>query len=79
MKLKRVVEMYQWTETKEDGGEGGEDKFTYNQEWLDFPRDSSGYNSQWYTNPPFPVKREMFYSDVNLGNYLLAKNQIDQL
>jgi hypothetical protein len=79
MKLKRVVEMYQWTENKEDGGEGGEDKFTYTQEWLDIERDSSGYNSQNYTNPPFPVKREIFYSDVNLGNYLLAKDQINQL
>lgn len=41
--------------------------------------DSSNYNSQWYTNPPFPFDNETFYTDVNLGAYLLDKSQFNQL
>lgn len=77
MKLKRVVEMYQWTENKVEGGEGQDDQYNYESEWLDIHRDSSGYNSQWYHNPPFPFERDYFYSEVNLGSYLLDKTQID--
>ena len=29
MKVKRVVEMYQWNETKQEGEEGREDTYTY--------------------------------------------------
>jgi len=68
MKVKRVVEMYQWRETKQDDGDDNRDAtYTYEQEWSTDHIDSSTYNSQWYSNPPFPVEKEDFYTDANLG------------
>lgn len=56
IKVKRVVEMYQWNETKQDGEDDQEATYTYTQEWSSFHVDSTNFNSQWYTNPDFPVE-----------------------
>ena len=67
MKLKRVVEMYQWIETTNEGDENTETTYSYSSEWRSDHVDSSNYNSSWYTNPPMPISGEEFETDVNLG------------
>ena len=45
MKVKRLVEMYQWIEEQQDNGEGEETTYNYTQEWSSSHINSSDYNS----------------------------------
>ena len=43
VRIKRQVEVYQWIETKEEGGEGEKDTYTYKKEWKTELIASHGY------------------------------------
>ena len=80
IRLRRVVEMYQWeedskSETKKNLG-GSTDTvttYTYHKRWLDRAEDSSGFQEAGHDNPPMPIDdAEVQASAVRLGGFELS-------
>ncbi len=74
--LKRVVEMYQWKESKTKKKK--KTKYSYAETWSSSGINSSSFKKKKFHNPPFPTfKSDSFRSkDVKLGAYGLGKNLI---
>jgi hypothetical protein len=89
LKLRRVVEMYQWVEKRSSKEEkklgGGSETVTvyeYAQEWNDDPIDSSGFKkSETHANPSdWPLRSDSFAAgEVKLGAFVLAQPVRDAL
>lgn len=79
-KLVRVVEMYQWVETKKED-EDGYETFSYKLEWKEDLEDSSRFNDTSKINPStMPYEKEEFYANtVTLGAFTLSSAQKELL
>ncbi len=71
IKLKRVVEMYQW---KEDMDEG---EYVYKKEWKRRIIDSSEFVKKEYQNPTtMPYENEIFLTaEVKIGDFVISDDQ----
>ncbi len=76
----RTVEMYQWREKSQSqttnnigGGQTTTTTYTYSQQWLDTPADSSSFHHpEGHTNPAMPFRSQTYAaSDAKLGGYAL--------
>lgn len=80
VRLKRVVEMYQWVESKKE-----EDKrtvYTYHQEWSECDIDSASFIDCGHQNPhrqPNTYSTVINADIVKIGSYSLIERQIDMM
>ena len=88
LRLKRTVEMFQWTEQKSTrsqknfgGSETTETTYSYHKEWSDHPVDSSHFHEAGgHRNPPMPVHSATFDSqDVQLGAYRVDRGLLESV
>lgn len=89
VKLRRSVEMYQWSEKSESktqqklgGGEETVTTYTYEKKWSPSAIDSSAFQKpEGHTNPDsMPVSTEIFSPDaVYLGDFTLTPDLLGQL
>jgi len=89
IKLRRVVEMYQWqeeahTETREQFGGGSETitTYTYSKQWSSILDDSSQFRRpEGHQNPAYmAVKGETFLAKkVKVGLFFLSKNLLEKM
>lgn len=85
IKLRRIVEMYQWvekkstkTKTKMGGGEEKVTEYTYSKEWDEKIHDSANYRKPGHTNPQPAYTTEMFLSsDATLGAFVMPRTMIE--
>lgn len=74
-KLERIVEIYQYKETKED-----DEIYSYETDWYNELIDSSKFKNSEYKNPSdIKYKSEVYYNDVFLGAFKLNNKEIDDL
>lgn len=89
LKLKRIVEMYQWDEdtqssTREKLG-GGTDTtttYSYSKKWSDTIIDSSSFREKEAHQNPTSKKfenKEWFAENVSVGSYILSKELLEAL
>ena len=78
--LQRIVEMYQWKEESESDEDGGT-VYTYKKEWIDTLINSNDFHNGGHENPStMPYNSEKYFSSkVNVGAFLLTKDQLDML
>ena len=88
LRLRRNVEMFQWTEQKTThtqknlgGSETTETTYNYRKEWSDRPVDSSHFReSGGHRNPVMPVHSATFDSpDVQLGPYRIDHGLLESV
>ena len=88
LRLRRNVEMFQWTEQKTThtqknlgGSETTETTYNYRKEWSDRPIDSSHFREAGgHRNPPMPVHSAIFDSpDVQLGPYRIDHGLLESI
>jgi len=88
LRLKRTVEMYQWTEDKTThsqtnlgGAKTTETTYTYKKEWADKPTASDHFHEpNGHENPPMPVTSTTIDStDVRLGAYRVDRALLDKV
>jgi hypothetical protein len=86
LRLKRTVEMYQWTETKSTrthdnvgGSQTTETTYTYNREWAEGARNSTNFHEpSGHHNPQLPIESTTIDSpEVTLGAYQVAHGLLD--
>lgn len=74
-KLERIVEIYQYKETKED-----DETYSYETDWYNELIDSSKFKNSEYKNPSdIKYKSEVYYNDVFLGAFKFNNKEIDNL
>lgn len=74
-KLERIVEIYQYKETKED-----DETYSYETDWYNELIDSRKFKNSEYKNPSgIKYKSEVYYNDVFLGAFKLNNKEIDDL
>lgn len=74
-KLERIVEIYQYKETKED-----DETYSYETDWYTELIDSSEFKNSEYKNPSdIKYKSKTYYNDVSLGAFKLNNKEIDDL
>ena len=80
VKLRRVVEMYQWEEECEED-DNNNTKCTYEKVWNSKLLDSSEYHESGHNNPSdMPYESEEYISDnVKLGSFVLPEELIKKL
>jgi transmembrane protein TMEM43 len=83
LRLRRNVEMFQWTEQKSTrsqknlgGSETTETTYSYHKEWSDHPVDSGHFREAGgHRNPPMPIHSATIDSqDVQLGSYRVERD-----
>jgi len=88
LRLKRTVEMFQWTEQKSTtthknfgGSETKETTYSYHKEWTDHAVDTSHFReANGHQNPPLPVRSQIFdSSDARLGPYRIDRALLDHV
>ncbi len=88
VKLKRIVDMYQWREDKESttkkkvgGGTETVTKYAYRKEWSNRPVKSSQFEQpHGHENPPFRYKTMEHTADrVKLGGFTLSPSLVDKI
>ena len=88
LRLRRNVEMFQWTEQKTThtqknlgGSETTETTYSYRKEWSDRPVDSSHFREAGgHRNPPMPVHSATFDSpEVQLGPYRIDHGLLESV
>lgn len=87
LRLRRSVEMYQWTENEESrtqkkagGGEENVVTYQYEAEWSAEPIDSSDFHDAVHQNPIFPVENhEWRAQQVTVGAFVLSDPLVDQI
>lgn len=86
IKLKRIVEMYQWVEIEEKEtitrGDETETKITYRYEkqWSDKEINSSNFNTSGYYNPSFKYKSTDYQANnVRVGKFQLSNSLINKI
>ncbi|MEI8394376.1 MAG: TMEM43 family protein [Rhodospirillaceae bacterium] len=75
IRLRRSVEMFQWSETKNDK------TVEYSKKWSNTPINSSSFESQYgHTNPGMSVRGQTFNSSlVKLGDFRVDKAILDDI
>jgi hypothetical protein len=88
LRLKRTVEMFQWTEHKSTrsqknlgGSETTETTYSYHKEWADHPVDSSRFHeAEGHRNATMPVRSTTIDSqDARLGAYRVDRGLLDEV
>jgi hypothetical protein len=88
LRLKRTVEMFQWTEHKSTrtqknlgGSETTETTYSYHKEWTDHPADSSHFHeAEGHRNAAMPVRSATIDSqDVRLGAYRVDRGLLNEV
>lgn len=89
LKLKRIVELYQWEEdsqstTKEKlgGGTDATTTYTYSKQWRDRLIDSSSFQEkEAHQNPKAKSfeNKEWFAENVSVGTYVISKDLLESL
>ncbi len=89
LKLKRIVEMYQWDEdtqssTREKLGGGTETttKYTYSKKWSDTRIDSSSFKEKEAHQNPVEKRfqnKEWLAENVSVGSYILSNELLESL
>jgi len=88
LRLKRTVEMFQWTEQKSThtqrnlgGSETTETTYSYRKEWADHPVDSRHFrDAGGHHNPAMPIHSATFDSqDVQLGAYRIDRGLLESV
>jgi hypothetical protein len=88
LRLKRTVEMFQWTEHKSTrtqknlgGSETTETTYSYHKEWTDHPVDSSHFHeAEGHRNAAMSVRSATIDSqDVRLGGYRVDRGLLDEV
>lgn len=76
IKLKRVVEMYQWEEDKKT--KNNKTTYTYHKKWMSGTESSRSFHRSGYDNPgTMPLHSQDFVADkVTFGAFTLSDNQI---
>lgn len=80
IKLKRIVEIYQWKETeKKDSND--RTTYQYEKDWETELIDSSEFHKSGYTNPTYqPYNNETFIAqEVKIGQFYLNKEQKENI
>ena len=78
-KLVRTVEMYQWSEKCEDS-KNGKETCTYTKNWSNTIIDDTNFESGHVNPDTMPYSSsELYMSNVNLGEYILDVNLLQQL
>lgn len=73
--LERIVEVYQYKETKED-----DETYSYEMNWFSELIDSSNFKSSEYKNPgSIKYKSKTYYNDTYLGAFKLNNKEINEL
>lgn len=74
-KLERVVEIYQYKETKED-----DETYSYETDWYSEIIDSSEFKNDGFDNPSsMKYENKTYYNDTYLGAFKLDDKEIDEL
>lgn len=74
-KLERIVEIYQYKETKED-----DETYSYETDWYNELIDSSKFKNSEYKNPSdIKYQSEVYYNDAFLGAFKFNNKEIDDL
>jgi hypothetical protein len=87
LRLKRTVEMYQWSEEKSShsqtnvgGSKTTETTYSYKKEWSENAHDSSRFHeANGHQNPPLPVSTTIDSTDVRLGAYRVDPSVLDNV
>jgi hypothetical protein len=88
LKLRRVVEMYQWQESQSSqskanlgGGHTTQTTYTYNKVWSSTRYDSSGFKQpQEHENPAaMPYPSQDFPASIHLGAFRLSNDFVGQI
>lgn len=73
--LERIVEVYQYKETKED-----DETYSYEMNWFSELIDSSNFKNSEYKNPSnIKYKSKTYYNDTYLGAFKLNNKEINEL
>lgn len=73
--LERIVEVYQYKETKED-----DETYSYEMNWFSELIDSSDFKNSEYKNPSnIKYKSKTYYNDTYLGAFKLNNKEINEL
>lgn len=74
-KLERVVEIYQYKETKEE-----DETYSYETDWYSEIIDSSEFKNDGFDNPSsMKYENKTYYNDTYLGAFKLDDKEIDEL
>lgn len=74
-KLERIVEIYQYKETKED-----DETYSYETDWYSELIDSSEFKNDGFDNPSsMKYENKTYYNDTYLGAFKLDDKEIDEL
>jgi len=82
IKLRRVVEMYQWKESEPSNLDIllGESRRTYSKIWSKNPIKSKYFEREGHDNPAMPISGETFTArQVKLGEFILSKGFVDKI
>ena len=87
IRLRRVVEMYQWEESSESktkknlgGSTDTVTTYTYHKRWLDRAEDSSDFQEEGHDNPPMPIEDATVQAAVvRLGGFELSDSMIGRI
>jgi hypothetical protein len=88
LRLKRVVEMYQWDEVKDTkttknvgGSQTTQTTYSYKKVWADHPIASSGFKESGHQNPESMPAKSSSWNAPNavIGAYALTSGLLDQL
>ena len=79
VRMRRIVEMYQWQESKKDQGKGRGIVYSYHQVWSEHDINSSAFHDKNYRNPrrqPDSCSTVMNADVVKIGAYILMDRQV---
>lgn len=79
--LYRNVEIYQWVRKIDDRAVDPAEPFRYERIWSQRLIDSSDYpaDKQNPTSPPMPFRTDVFYGEVQLGDFTLNHQQMNDI
>jgi len=80
IKLRRIVEIYQWQEHQSTRNKAGKANYHYDKIWTKSHIDSSKFHQSEHDNPPLPVHEKVFIADpVTVGELALSSNFVEQM
>ena len=79
--LYRNVEIYQWVRKLDDKSLDADEPFRYEKIWSQRLIDSSDYPGVYQnpTSPPMPFRTDVFYGEVQLGDFTLNHQQMNDI
>lgn len=78
--MKRIVEVYQWTE-KSETDEDGNTTYSYSKEWASGIINSDDFHQSGHNNPKQKLYEDEVYfsNDVKVGAFTLSSSQVNSL